>query len=110
MFLLLFFEVMDKEPPIGLLWTVFGVLSLSGFLLACWKWPFSIPVLAFAATLTWFNWTEFHDPMIYPHILREDPRYLPQFYIAATLSILLPTVGALLCILGRPRPGEKNAI
>jgi hypothetical protein len=107
MALVLFFEVMDKNPPISFFWGVFLVFGLLGASLAYWKWPFALIFVLLTVVFFWFNVTEFHDWQIYPHIWREAPLYLPQFYVAATLSILLPILGA---IMGIRRSKQKVLI
>ena|SRR5688572_18832266 len=102
--LMLFFEVMDKEPAITELWAIFGVVSLGGFILAYWKWPFVILSALVDTVLTWAYLAEFHDPDINPAIWKEDPAYLPQFYLMVGAALILPVVGALLRLRKSDRP------
>jgi divalent metal cation (Fe/Co/Zn/Cd) transporter len=94
--MLLLFEVMDKEPPISVLWAMFVIVGLIGCFLSYWKWPLSVISILVTLFLTWAHITEFHDEQIYRHIWREEPTYLPQFYTAVVISFAPPFLGILL--------------
>jgi hypothetical protein len=98
---------MDKGPPIAVIWGIFLGFGLFGACLAYWKWPFALIFILWNSLLFWFYATELHDWQIYPHVWREAPQYLPQFYVAGTLSIFLPVLGA---IMGIRRSKQKHLV
>ena len=97
MSLLLFFEVIDKEPSIVDIWIVFASIGILGFALSCWKRAFA--AAAIGTSLLFFSIlaAEFHDPQVNDAIWKESPLYLPQFYFSALFSIMLPIFGAGFC-------------
>lgn len=92
----LFFEVLDKEPAIALVWSLFAAIGIFGFLLSFLHRYLAILGVLVSLCFTSLYLTEFWDPHINPSIWHEDRSYLPQVYLAMTLSILLPISGGIL--------------
>jgi hypothetical protein len=88
--MLLFFEVLDKEPNILAIGTIFLVMGGVGFAAVYFRRTLAIPFLVVDVFIIWAMLQEFHDPHIYPVIMNEDPSYLPITYISMTVSLALP--------------------
>ncbi len=106
---LLFFEVLDKEPPIFDIWWWFLFIGVIGFLLSFAHRYLAIPCIIFATMICIFNLTEFWDPHINSSIWYEDATYLPQVYLAMLLSIVGPLLGAKLSSSRRKNWQMSNA-
>jgi len=93
----LLFEVMDKEPSLVQIWIECVVLGIGGLFLSRYRYWLAIAVLALALTLAWLQISELRDPFVGPDIVREAGHgYVVQSYVALTIAVALPTIGAII--------------
>jgi hypothetical protein len=93
----LLFEVMDKESSLLVVWTSSLLLGIGGLLLSRYKWWMVIIVIALALVLALAQIEELRDPSVGPAIVREAGYgYVLQSYVAAAISILLPSIGLIM--------------
>jgi hypothetical protein len=91
------FEVMDKEPSLIQIWIECLVLGIGGLVLARYRYWLAVCVLAFALVLAWLQISELRDPFVGPDIVREaGHNYVVQSYLAITIALMLPTIGAIM--------------
>jgi hypothetical protein len=94
--LLIFAEVMDKEPSLTQIWTEFGVLILLGTgltLLHRWLALLVVPIIFLYAFGTL---DELQDPYVGPAMLHEAGRgYVIQSYLAVILALTAPPIALL---------------
>jgi hypothetical protein len=90
------FEVMDKEPSLLQVWSLFLSVGVGGFLLCRYRnWLLAV-VLPIALFLASGHLSELHDPFVGPAIAREAGRdYFTQSYIAMAVGVALPFLGML---------------
>jgi hypothetical protein len=95
--LLIFLEVMDKEPSLLRLYVIFGGVGLLG-LFACRRIPWLALLLTpGVALLGWLVTVDLRDPFVRDAIMREaGRRYLILSYAAVALGALMPLLGCLL--------------
>ena len=92
--LLLLFNVIDKEPSLLVVWISSLVLGLGGLVLSRYKWWLATIVIAIALVFALAQISELRDPFVGREIVREAGYgYVIQSYIAAVLSIVLPSIG-----------------
>jgi hypothetical protein len=91
----LLFEVMDKEPTILSVWSVFLFFGLLGFFLSLVRSYLSIIGLVGTVLFAFGLTMEFLDPSIGKYIWAEDPNYIPQAYTAMALGLILPVLGTI---------------
>ena len=89
-------EIMDKELPLWLLWSLSLVLAIGGFLLGRrWRligWIVALTAVVFAAGIV----SELRDPTVGPAIIAEAGRgYVVQAYVLSFASVIAPIIGAL---------------
>ena len=94
MTMLLFFEVMDKEPALSVLWGVFLFFGLLGLFLALLRPYLALIGLSGVVLYALLMIDEIHDPYIEPYIWLEAPNYIPFAYAAMAIGFLLPFLGA----------------
>ena len=93
----LLFEVMDKEASLVQIWIECVVLGIGGLFLSRYRYWLAICVLALALILAWLQISELRDPFVGPNIVREaGPSYVIQSYVALTIAVTLPTIGAII--------------
>lgn len=89
-----YFEVMDKEPAIGMVWLVAVVIAVAGYFAGRWHWRAALPFVAGALLLLWGRVAELRDPYIGLAIRAEaGVGYVVQSYIAAVLAVVGPLLG-----------------
>ena len=94
---LLLFEVMDKEPSLFAIWISSLLLGIGGLLLSRYKWWLATLVIPIALALALGQILELRDPFVGPHIVREAGySYVLHSYLAAALSIFLPSLGLMM--------------
>ena len=92
-----FFEVMDKEPSLLVVWITSLLLGIGGLLLSKYKWWLVTIVILIALTLALAQMLELRDPSVGSTIARESGyTYVVQSYVAALISILLPSIGLMM--------------
>ena len=88
------FEVMDKEPSLIQVWTLFLTLGIGGFLLCRYRSGLMTIVLPAVILFAAGHFMEMHDPFVGPAIVREAGQgYVTQSYIAMALAVALPFLG-----------------
>jgi hypothetical protein len=91
------FEVMDKEPSLIFIWISSILLGVGGLLLSRYRWWMTTIIIVIALILTYTQISELRDPSVGPNIVREAGRgYVIQSYIAAVISITLPSLGLIM--------------
>jgi hypothetical protein len=91
-----FLEVMDKELSTPVVWLVFLILGLLGFVLGRRSRLAGLLVIAVIALNAIFQLLELHDPFVGPDILAEAGRsYFVQSYAAIAISFGLAIAGTL---------------
>jgi len=105
MFLL--FEVMDKEPSLEMIWGIYLILGIIGFVLAR-KNPLLLllllPFLLTTYAVSSFVFGEINDPIVGPAIISEAGyAYVIQNYLAMIVGTLLPIAGVLVWLGRRKR-------
>ena len=94
---LAFFEVMDKEPSLLMIWSASLLLGVGGLFLSRLRWWLGLIVIGVALVFALAQIQELHDPFVGPAIVREAGYgYVLQSYIASAIAVLLPTTGLLL--------------
>ena len=94
--ILLFFEVMDKEPSLPFIWGFFLVLGIGGFFLTRKRPIFLLPILFLLCSCALPIISELNDPHVGPAIISEaGETYVTQGYFAIIAGILLPLCGLL---------------
>ena len=91
----IFFEGMDKEPPLVLIWLLSLVLGVGGFFRAKYRyWSLSV-VLPIALVLAWSQLSELRDPLVGPMIIREAGySYVVHSYVAIAIALMILLIGA----------------
>ena len=85
------FEVLDKEPTLVVIYTVFIGLGVVGFILSMFRWWASIPILLFLGLSAFFLLIDFNE--LYADIVQEDRNYIPLATFAIVVGLVLPIVG-----------------
>jgi hypothetical protein len=94
-------EVMDKEWSLPIVWPLFLILGIIGFVLGRRTWWACIPVIAGITLLAVGQLSEMHDSVVGPDILSEPGHsYFVQSYAAIVISFVLALGGM---IIGRIR-------
>lgn len=89
-----YFEVMDKEPAIGMVWLVAVVIAVAGYFAGRWRWWAALPFVAVALLLAWGRFAELGDPSFGPAIRAEaGVAYVVQSYVTAVLAVVGPLLG-----------------
>jgi hypothetical protein len=102
--LMMILEVMDKEPSLLSIWALFLLVGATGFLLCHLHRVWLVLTFPVALLLSLTHLTELRDPHISAAILNEAGRgYFIQSYLAMSVALLLPVVGALV-----PRPKRQQ--
>lgn len=92
--MILFLEVMDKEPTLLAVWGTALVLGLVGFTATRFRRWLVFPALALIAFVAWSQLGELADPVLGPAIIQEAGRsYLIQSCAAVALAVVLPVLG-----------------
>ena len=88
------FEVMDKEPSLFQVWTLFLTLGIGGFLLCRYRTVLMGLVLPVVIFFVAAHFMELHDLFVGPAITSEaEESYVAQSYIAMALALALPFLG-----------------
>ena len=88
------FEVMDKEPSLLQVWTLFLTLGIGGFLLCRYRSGLMIIVLPAVILFAAGHFMELNDPSVGTAIVLEAGQsYVTQSYIAMALAVALPFLG-----------------
>ena len=91
------FEVMDKEPSLIFIWISAILLGVGGLFLSRYRWWLAAILIVIASLMAYTQISELHDPFVGPQMVKEAGNgYVVQPYIAAVISILLPSVGLIM--------------
>jgi CHASE2 domain-containing sensor protein len=94
---LAFFEVMDKEPSLLMIWIASLLLGIGGLFLSRFKWWLGLIVIGVALVSALAQIQELHDPFVGPVIVREAGYgYVLQSYLASAIAVLMPSIGLVL--------------
>lgn len=100
----LFFEVMDKEPSLAVIWGFNLFFGVVGFFLARINPSFLAIILPIVFLSSWLHWSEINDPSVGPAIVREAGYiYVVQSYLAMAAGILLPLAGVVAWVVRKRR-------
>lgn len=90
------FEVMDKEPPVWLIFLCFFALGVVGMLLARHRPILCAPLIALVLLGAFALYLEFSEPYVGDAILREGGFiYISVCGLAIVAGIIMPLIGAL---------------
>src|SRR5713101_5873469 len=99
---IMFFEVMDKEPPLGLVLLLFLSIGGAGMVVGRRRPLLSVPFVAILLILGLAGFLELNDPFVGPAIREEGGfAYVWLSSSAILLGIVMPLAGA---IIGARRP------
>lgn len=93
----LLLEVMDKETSIERLWIASLLLGVGGFMLARYRYRWLLLIVPLALFFAYDQISEIRDPFVGPDIVSEAGQtYVTQSYVAVTIAVMLPLLGALI--------------
>lgn len=93
---MIFLEVMDKEPALGLILTPMLIAGIASFLLCLWKPKAWIVAFTFCALIGQFMTSEIFDEFVGPAIRAEDPVYWHTSILTALACCMAPLLGSIM--------------